>query len=107
MMQLAQKPRRGNLSALRSRNDKIILSDDEYPGIGLHTFERARGMLSQHRAEALRPYDLRTAGPREGLSYWRTEASFPPKYARRTELALFAFDVMLISFDLALLANFR
>jgi hypothetical protein len=29
----------------------------------------------------------------------------PPKHTRRTELALFAFDVMLISFDLALLAN--
>lgn len=31
--------------------------------------------------------------------------SLPPNHTRRTELALFAFDVMLISFDLALLTN--
>jgi hypothetical protein len=106
MLQL-QPSRQGSLGAPRGRHDRIGLSYGDYSAMGLRSFEPAQGMLAQHRAAALRLNDQRIVGAPKGEGFWMIPTSLPRKDARRTMAALFAVDVALISFDLALLAGVR
>jgi hypothetical protein len=75
--------------------------------MGLSSFEPAQGMLSQHRAAALRMNDQRIVGAQKSEGFWKIPTSQARNHARRTMFALFAFDVALVSFDLALFASLR